>query len=77
MCASGADGKQRPAHSRDIPPTDTDLPQVWIFQPAVKHYRLPVWDLLVEQARGRYEITVFGPLDIEPDQIASRPYLYS
>lgn len=51
------------------------LPQVWIFQPSVKHYRLPLWDALAEQARGRYQISVYGPLDVSPEDVEARPYL--
>ncbi len=52
-----------------------ELPQVWIFQPAVKHYRLPLWDRLVERASDRYQIKIFGPLDLAHADIESRPYL--
>lgn len=55
--------------------TQDQLPQVWIFQPAVKHYRLPIWDLLCERARGRYQLTVYGPLEIEQAEIERRCYL--
>jgi glycosyltransferase involved in cell wall biosynthesis len=54
---------------------DADLPQVWVFQPAVKHYRLPVWDLIAEQAARRYQLTVFGPLEIDHADIEQRHYL--
>lgn len=59
-----------------LTPTDGQgLPEAWVFQPSIKHYRLPVWDLLAERAAGRYQLKVLGPLDIEPDEIACRPYL--
>jgi glycosyltransferase involved in cell wall biosynthesis len=61
--------------SQDAGLAEHGLPQVWIFQPSVKHYRLPLWDLLVERSRGRYQISVFGPLDIDHANIESRPYL--
>jgi glycosyltransferase involved in cell wall biosynthesis len=53
----------------------SELPQVWVLQPAVKHYRLPLWDQLSERAAGRYQLRVFGPLDLEHPDIESRPYL--
>jgi glycosyltransferase involved in cell wall biosynthesis len=63
------------------PPTTAEapdrLPRVWIFQPAVKHYRLPVWDLLCQRGEDGYQLTVFGPLEIDHADIESRPYLES
>jgi glycosyltransferase involved in cell wall biosynthesis len=52
------------------------LPRVLVFQPAVKHYRLPFWDALVEKSAGQYELAVLGPLDLPPEAIAARPYLH-
>lgn len=36
--------------------------QVWMFQPRIEHYRVPIWDLLQQQAGRDYRITVHGPL---------------
>lgn len=46
------------------PPTPTDgvLPQVWVLQPRVRGYRVPVWDRVAQLAAGRYELQVLGPL---------------
>ncbi|MBX9788815.1 MAG: glycosyltransferase family 4 protein [Pirellulales bacterium] len=55
---------------------DPMLPRVLVFQPAVKHYRLPFWDALVEQAAGHYQIAVLGPLDLSAEAVAARPYLH-
>ena len=43
-------------------------PLVWILQRRVIHYRLPVFDLLVERSRGRHRVKVIGGLD------GDRPY---
>lgn len=55
---------------------DTKLPRVLVFQPAVKHYRLPFWDALVEKSAGKYALAVLGPLDLPPEAISARPYLH-
>jgi len=36
--------------------------RVWIFQPRIEHYRLPLFDRLIELARQNYTIEVFGRL---------------
>ncbi|MEN9578193.1 MAG: hypothetical protein RJA70_1202 [Pseudomonadota bacterium] len=38
------------------------LARVWIFQPTIQHYRLPIFDSLLERGRleGLYELTVLG-----------------
>lgn len=51
-------------------------PRVLVFQPAVKHYRLPFWDALVEKSAGKYQLAVLGPLDLPAEAIAARPYLH-
>lgn len=43
--------------------SEPGIPRVWIFQPQVVHYRVPVWDLLCECAEDAYELTVLGPLE--------------
>jgi len=44
-------------------PGGCDRPlRVWDFQPTVEHYRIPIWDGLVEAGRGTYELTVWGGL---------------
>jgi len=49
--------------------------EVWILQPIIEHFRLPVFDKLVERGRGRYELQVFGPLvDGEAKRGGVRPY---
>lgn len=50
--------------------------RVYIFQPAIQHYRIPVWDAIIERAAGRYELTAIGPLDHgEAFGGGLRPYL--
>jgi len=50
--------------------------RVWIFQPRIEHYRLPVFDALRDRAAGRYELTVLGALkDGEAFGGGARPYL--
>jgi len=44
------------------PPLAESPARVWIFQPRIEHYRLPVFDRLEELGRGRYLVEVFGPL---------------
>lgn len=39
------------------------LPQVWVLQPRVRGYRVPLWNRVAELAAGRYELHVLGPLD--------------
>ena len=41
---------------------DAALPRVWMFEPRVQHYRVPVFDALRERAKGRYELTILGAL---------------
>jgi glycosyltransferase involved in cell wall biosynthesis len=53
------------------------LPRVLVFQPSVKHYRLPFWDALVEKSAGKYQLAVLGPLDLTAEAIAARPYLHA
>ncbi len=36
--------------------------KVWMFQPRIEHYRIPVWDLLRQRAGDDYCLTVFGLL---------------
>lgn len=49
--------------------------RVWLFQPTIQHYRIPVWDRLIERGAGVYELTVIGPLDDgEAFGGGSRPY---
>lgn len=36
--------------------------RVWDWQPSVEHYRVPIWDGLIEAGRGLYELTVCGTL---------------
>ena len=35
---------------------------VYVFQPSLQHYRLPIWDLLVESGRDRYDLVAFGQM---------------
>ena len=56
---------------------NASLPRVLVFQPAVKHYRLPFWDALVERSAGKYQLAVLGPLDLPAQAIAARPYLHA
>lgn len=35
---------------------------VWIIQPSIEHYRVPVFDALRALGHGRYALTVLGPL---------------
>lgn len=56
---------------------DTKLPRVLVFQPAVKHYRLPFWDALVDQAANHYQVAVLGPPDVSAEAVAARPYLHA
>ncbi|MFT3683441.1 MAG: hypothetical protein QM783_00720 [Phycisphaerales bacterium] len=41
------------------------LARVWIFQPTIQHYRLPIFDELLERGRreGLYELTVLGGMN--------------
>ncbi|MBX3415390.1 MAG: glycosyltransferase family 4 protein [Pirellulales bacterium] len=39
-----------------------ELPQVWVLQPRVRGYRVPVWDRVAQRAAGRYSLSVLGPL---------------
>lgn len=39
------------------------LPAVWVLQPSVRGYRVPVWDRLVRRAQDRYALSVLGPQD--------------
>lgn len=41
----------------------TELPKVMLVQPAVQHYRLPVFDIVRELGKETYSLTVFGPTD--------------
>lgn len=36
--------------------------RVWDFHPRVEHYRIALWDGLVERGRDLYDLTVCGPL---------------
>lgn len=50
---------------------------VYALQPALQHYRLPVWDLLTEAGRHRYDFHAFG--EMTGGQAVgggSRPYLH-
>lgn len=46
-----------------MPLPTSRLAQVFLFQPQVQHYRLALWDGLVARGRGRYELSVYGPLE--------------
>ncbi len=43
-------------------PVATPPARVWFLQPSVEHYRIPIWDGLVQRGEGRYVIEVHGPL---------------
>ncbi|MEM6654471.1 MAG: glycosyltransferase [Planctomycetota bacterium] len=50
--------------------------RVFFLQPQVEHYRIPIWDGLVERGAGRYSIEVYGPLnDGRAFGGEARPYL--
>lgn len=56
--------------------SDAQPAQVWIFQPRIEHYRLPVFDALLERSAGLYELKVFGPTrDGEAFGGGRRPYI--
>lgn len=57
---------------------DTSAPpaQVWFSQDKVWHYRLPIWDRLIEKNKDAYTLKIFGRMD--GDHAfggGSRPYL--
>lgn len=57
------------------PGVATEQARVYIFQPAIQHYRIPVWDAIIQRAAGRYALTAIGPLDHgEAFGGGSRPY---
>jgi glycosyltransferase involved in cell wall biosynthesis len=61
----------QPAPARSTAPR-----KVWMFEPLVQHYRLPVFDSLRERAQGRYDFTLFGTLENGRAMGgSSRPYL--
>lgn len=41
--------------------TSHELSDVWIFQPRVEHYRLPVFDAVAKRGAAAYRLKVFGP----------------
>lgn len=45
-----------------IPTPFADRKQIWIVQPRIEHYRVPVWDRLREQLSDRFDVHAFGPL---------------
>lgn len=51
--------------------------RVVIFQPQIQHYRLPVWDALIQRGVGMYEISAIGSLDKNGEAFGggTRPYL--
>ena len=49
--------------SKNVLPTRSSLPHVIFVQPAIMHYRLPVFDGLAARCQGTYEFSVHGPMD--------------
>ena len=49
--------------SKNVLPTSRSLPHVMFVQPAIMHYRLPVFDGLAARCHGEYEFSVYGPMD--------------
>ena len=49
--------------SPHIERTNGQLPHVLFAQPAITHYRLPIFDGLAQRCQGRYTFSVYGPMD--------------
>lgn len=75
-------GRLRALRGRPLPPAPAvGAPPgpalVYVLQPSLQHYRLPVWDLLDEAGGDRYAVHAFGAMaDGEALGGGRRPYLH-